>query len=474
MTQDHAALAATLEKVAALACEFHRGLKDRPVAARYDPEPWLDRLDESGQGAAAAIDAFSQRIMPHLSGSVGPRYLGFVTGGVTPAALAGDWLAAAVDQNLAVPGDSIATQVSLQALGWIMDLFALPRRDFDGCFTTGATASNFLSLIVARQWAGEVASTSPADTGGNGGGGLKVFSATPHASFIKVMGLSGLGRDHVRAVDTLAEREAMDPADLDWRLATAGPGPKMVVASAGTVSTADFDDLSRVAEVCRAHQAWLHVDGAFGIFARCVPDLAPLAAGLELADSITGDAHKWFNVPYDSGFFLTRRIDLLERACDLDAAYLASEGAEPRFIGRGIENSQRFRALPLWLTLKAYGREGAAAVVKSCCAHASALGAWIEAAPEFELLAPVKLNVVIFRPLAPEGRDPSAFNKALLARLNADGKAFMTPGQFAGNQGIRAAFTNWMTDGTDLPIITEALRAAWQETDEQGQGRVVP
>ncbi len=474
MAQDHDSLAATLEKVATLACEFHRGLKDRPVAARYDSDPWLDRLDESGQGAAAAIDAFSQRIMPHLSGSVGPRYLGFVTGGVTPAALAGDWLAAAVDQNLAVPGDSIATQVSLQALGWIMDLFALPRREFDGCFTTGATASNFLSLIVARQWAGEAAGVSPADAGCNGAGGLKVFSATPHASFIKVMGLSGLGRDHVRAVNTLPGREAMDAADLDWRLATAGPGPKMVVASAGTVSTADFDDLARVAEVCRAHGAWLHVDGAFGIFARCVPELAPLAAGLEQADSITGDAHKWFNVPYDSGFFLTRRIGLLERACDIDAAYLASEGAEPRFIGRSLECSQRFRALPLWLTLKAYGKEGAAAVVKSCCAHAAALGAWIEGTSQFELLAPVKLNVVIFRPLVPEGRDPAAFNKALLSRLNAEGKAFMTPGEFAGKEGIRAAFTNWMTDEADLPIITKALQAAWYETDNQGKGNNNP
>jgi glutamate/tyrosine decarboxylase-like PLP-dependent enzyme len=470
MAEDHARLATTLEKVATLASEFHSGLAQRPVAARYDADPWQDRLDESGQGAEAAIDAFAGRIMPHLSGSVGPRYLGFVTGGVTPAALAGDWLAAAVDQNLAMPGDSIATQVSLQALGWVLDLFGLPRREFDGCFTTGATASNFLSLVVARQWAGEADGVSPADTGCEGASTLKVFSATPHASFIKVMGLTGLGRDRVRAIATLPGREAMDPADLDWLLATAGPGPKMVVASAGTVSTTDFDDLARVAEICRTHGAWLHVDGAFGIFTRCVPSLAHLAAGLELADSITGDAHKWFNVPYDSGFFLTRRIDLLERACGVEAAYLQSGGSEPRFIGRGLECSQRFRALPLWLTLKAYGRKGAAAVVESCCAHAGALGEWIGGTPEFELLAPVNLNVVIFCAVAPEGRDAAAFNKALLARLNAGGKAFMTPGEFAGRKGIRAAFTNWMTDKGDVSLVTEALREAWRETKDQAEG----
>ena len=460
MKDDYERLPEVLDRVLRLTRDFHEELPERPVAASYDPAPPQSRLPNEGEGADAALLAFARDLAPHLSASVGPRYLGFVTGGVTPAALAGDWLVAAVDQNLGSPGDSIATRVSGEALGWLLDLFNLPRDRFTGVFSTGATASNFLALLTALEWAGEQAGVSPGDEGIHALPALPVFSATPHASFIKVMGISGLGRRAWRKVATLPGREAMDPQDLDRALGTAGEGPKMVVASAGTVTTTDFDDLPAVAEVCRARNAWLHVDGAFGMFARCVSDLAPLASGLELADSITGDAHKWLNVPYDCGFYFTHRVDLLERSCGVVAAYLDTGSAEPAFMNRGVENSQRFRALPVWLALKAYGYAGVEAMVQSCCRHARSLGAWIEESSDYELLAPVRLNVVAFRGLAFGSSDPDAFNRDLLARINATGKVFMTPGAFGGKSGIRAAFSNWSTQDEDLQIITAALREA--------------
>ena len=406
------------------------------------------------------MEAFAREVAPYLSGSIGPRYLGFVTGGVTPAALAGDWLAAAVDQNLGSSGDSIATRISLETLSWLLDLFELSENRFAGVFTTGATASNFLALLTALEWAGERVGVSPGQKGLHALPPVSVFSATPHASFIKIIGIAGVGRRAWRKVGTLPGREAMDPDDLDRLLGESGSGAKIVVASAGTVTTTDFDDLHRIADICAERDAWLHVDGAFGIFARCVGELAPLAAGLERAHSITGDAHKWLNVPYDCGFYFTQRMDLLERSCGVVAAYLDTGATEPAFMNRGVENSQRFRALPAWFTLKAYGREGVMATVESCCRHARTLGAWIERSEDYELLAPVRLNVVAFRGVPPQSADPATFNSELLSRLNAGGKVFMTPGAFGGKKGIRAAFSNWSTDDGDLETIIRALREA--------------
>ena len=451
-----------LNRVVRLTEEFRESLADRPVSATYDSTLDPRNLPRTGDGAGAAVGAFAREVAPYLSASVGPRYLGFVTGGVTPAALAGDWLAAAVDQNLGSPGDSVATRVSLETLAWLLDLFELPRDRFSGAFTTGATASNLLALLTALEWAGEQAGASPGQDGLRALPPVSVLSATPHASFIKIMGVAGVGRRAWQKVDTLPGREAMDPEDLDRRLKNSATGAKIVVASAGTVTTTDFDDLTVIADICVARNAWLHVDGAFGIFARCVRELAPLAAGLERAHSITGDAHKWLNVPYDCGFYFTHRMDLLERSCGVVAAYLDTGSNEPAFMNRGVENSQRFRALPAWLTLKAYGREGVMAMVESCCRHARNLGAWIEQSEDYELLAPVRLNVVAFRGVPPQSEDPAAFNRELLSRLNTGGKVYMTPGAFGGKDGIRAAFSNWSTDDGDLEVIIAALQEARQ------------
>ena len=462
--QDYENLKALLQAAQDQALSFHEGLADRSVAANY-PLLTLDSLAETGAGSAAALESFQDQIAPHLSGSIGPRYLGFVTGGTTPAALAGDWLAAAVDQNMAAPGDSIATQVSLQTIGWLLDLFDLPRDEFAGTFTTGATAANLMAILSAREWASETAGHSAAADGLTAVTPLSVYSATPHASFVKMMAVAGLGRNQIIPLERLPGTEAMDPASLARELRDGGLGPKMVVASGGTVTGTDFDDLIAVAEICRDYDAWLHVDAAFGIFARCLPELRPAIAGLELADSITGDAHKWLNVPYDSGFFFTRHMDFLDKACGMDAAYLKTETEEPSFMNRSVEGSQRFRALPIWMSLKAYGREGIARIAAENCRLAAALGDWIEASPDYELLAPVKLNVVCFRGLCPgEEEEIEAHNPALLRRINATGKVYMTPGKLQGKTGIRAAFSNWMTEDADLDLIIEALQQAAGES----------
>ncbi|MHA1538746.1 MAG: pyridoxal-dependent decarboxylase [Alphaproteobacteria bacterium] len=189
--------------------------------------------------------------------------------------------------------------------------------------------------------------------------------------------------------------------------------------------------------------------------------MAGLAAGLERADSIAGDCHKWLKVPYDSGFFFTRRGDLLERAQEVSAAYLAGGGAEPAMMSRTLESSQRFRALPAWMTLIAYGRKGVVDVVRANCAQAARLAEWIETAPGFTLLGPARLNVVVLSVSEDDGAPASAArNGALLAALARGGKVLATPGAVGEQAGIRMCFSNWLTGDADLPVIFEALTAA--------------
>lgn len=466
MHDDAAMLNHLLADATAFADGFQSGLSDRPAAAPAEAlnVPPDEGIPSVGIGARAALRAFSAHYASGLSGSAGSRYLGFVTGGSTPAALAGDWVAAAADQNVASPGDSVAVALTARTLDWLKQLFALPSDRFDGAFTTGATGANFACLIAAREWAGERAGYDIARKGLAGGPPIAIYSACPHASFVKVARFTGLGEDAIRPVGRIGETEEMDPDALEAALAAApSDEQKIVCASAGTVTTTAFDDLVAIASICRRYEAWLHVDGAFGLFARTVPELAGRTTGIEHADSITVDGHKWLNVPYDCGFYFTRRVDLVERAAGALPAYLDVEsGGMPHYINRVLEGSQRFRALPVWMTLMAYGAEGVRRVVRENVRLARRLADWIEESATYELLAPTTLNVVCFRAVPPDDVDGAAFNTERLQTLNETGETFLTPGAYAGKTGFRAAFSNWRTTDEDLDRIVRALQTVAQ------------
>ena len=269
----------------------------------------------------------------------------------------------------------------------------------------------------------------------------------------------GLGRDQVRAVGQLPGREAVDPAALEAALQALHGQPAVVVAAAGTVNSTDFDDLQALAALKRRYNFWLHVDAAFGGFAAVVPALAGRVAGWEQADSITIDAHKWLNVPYDAAMLFTRHPAQQAEVFKNSAAYLGPLGERPDFVHLTPENSRRFRALPVYLSLLAYGRAGIADIVTRNCAQATALGELLAAAPAFRLLAPVTLNVVCFTLAGPPAPTAAAIAR-LLAHVQASGEAFLTPTFFAGEPGIRAAFSNWRTEAPDVPRVARALAAA--------------
>ncbi|MGB2818239.1 MAG: pyridoxal-dependent decarboxylase [Burkholderiaceae bacterium] len=435
-------------------------LDHRPVAvapgARLSPEG----LDETGAGFAAALDRFNTRFAAGFSASAGPRYLGFVTGGVTPAALAGDWLTSAWDQNPTSGLDSAAPDLERETLACLRSLFGLSDAH-GGAFVTGATMANFVGLALGREWIGERHGVRVAEQGAAALGPVRILSGAAHSSIYKAASMLGLGRSAVATVPVLPEREAVDVAALDARLAALHGEPCIVVANAGTVNTVDFDDLVAIAALRERHPFWLHVDAAFGAFAAVSPEHAARVDGLDLADSICIDAHKWLNVPYDAAMQFTRRTDLQLRVFMNSAAYLGDPGARPDFVHLTPENSRRLRALPTWFALRAYGRAGVQEIVRSCCRHAADLGDRIARSGRFRLLAPVRMNVACFtlRDALP-GAAGEAAVQDFVRRVRDGGELFITPTVYQGHWGLRAAFSNWRTTAADVDRAWRALEAA--------------
>ncbi|MFE6051854.1 pyridoxal phosphate-dependent decarboxylase family protein [Kitasatospora sp. NPDC056446] len=464
LAADLARLPELLEETRQQAVAFLDGLDRRPVvpAPPAPTEPAPARPVEAGGGLSAALAEFAERWEPRLSASAGPRYFGFVTGGATPAALAGDWLTAAVDQNSNSSLDPAGQHLERETVGLLRGLFGLSAAHH-GTFVSGATMSNTVGLAIAREWLGERLGVDVAEDGVGALGRVRVLSGSAHSSVSKALSVLGLGRTALRTVPALPGREAVDPAALERALAEAD-GPCVVVANAGTVNTVDFDDLRAIAELRERYGFWLHVDAAFGAFAALSPEHAELVAGLDLADSVCVDLHKWLNVPYDSAVQFTRRPDLQARVFRNAAAYLGPApgagrehpgGEQPDLVHLTPENSHRLRALAAWFTLRAYGRSGYREIVERNVAGARALGEAVGRIDGLRLLAPVRLNVVCFT-LA---TDPTPERLAALAAELAD-EAFVTPTRYAGLPALRAAFSNWRTTGEDVRRTAEALAEA--------------
>lgn len=464
---------------------FFQSLQDRPVTnhqcMRSNIDRWADQPEVLEQGIA--IDALIQHVQndvfPGLAASRGGRYWGFVTGGASPVATFADWLVSTMDQNVSHNDGSIAGDIERLTLTALCDLFELPQC-FNGIFTTGATASNFLAALCIRQKAGEYLGVNIARDG-MCHLDLDVFSTTPHASMLKTLGMAGIGHHSIVNVAAVTGTERMDVSALVTALSASDAKSKCVIASAGTVTGTDFDDFQAIAELCREHDAWLHVDAAFGMFERLISGSSGKTKGIELADSITLDCHKWLNVPYDCGVFLTRQSQHLFDSCHVPAPYLMDSVDEPDFMSLGIENSRRFRAFPVYLSILAYGKAGIRAGVKSNMDLAHSLASWLAQNERFELLYPCQLNVVVFRPLPKalpkkstvscndvhdglEATSLDAFCQAFLQTLNQEGRVFMTSGRWQGKACIRAALSNWSTTTEDMAIAQQALMSALDKT----------
>lgn len=416
-----------------------------------------EALSEQGQGFANALQTFDQKYRPWITASAGPRYFGFVTGGATPAAVAGDWLTAAFDQNSTNSGESSTAAVEQETIHMLRQLFGLPD-SFFGSFVSGATMSNFVGLALGRQWVGHQAGINVALDGLQSlPFPVRILSSAIHASAVKSLAMLGLGRNSWVSVPSLADREAIDLNALENHLKNLNGQPCIVVANAGTVNTVDFDDIQTLVALRRKYAFWLHVDAAFGGFVACTPSHQHLIQGWDQADSITIDAHKWLNVPYDSAMIFTRHKALqLEVFQNANARYLGDPEKDFNYINYTPENSRRFRALPAWFSLKAYGRQGYRAIVENNIALARQLGEFIAQSADFRLLAPVRACVVCFT-LQTDDHSLQAQVNQFLQCLLERGKVVLTPTVYQGIPAMRAALVNWRTTAADLEVTKTEL-----------------
>ncbi|SER44471.1 pyridoxal phosphate-dependent decarboxylase family protein [Neolewinella agarilytica] len=448
-----------LNEVRDFACGF-RSDDSLPAGSTLTSVP-EENLPLVGAGAQDAMEVFLKQWVRYLVASPSNRYLGYVTGGTTPAALLGDWLASAADQNpQAVKGfGDVSAAIEIATIRMLRELFVLPDT-FNGGFVTGATMSSFTCLGVARQWVGRQQGYDVAKDGLQQP--VPVLTATPHSSAVKCLAMLGIGSRNIVKVDTLPGREAMDVDDLQQKITSLNGAPFILIASGGTVNTVDFDDLLALARIREKHPCWIHVDAAFGGFAAISPDHAYLLAGWEMADSITVDNHKWLNVPYDSACWFVRADHAPLQVATFQnssAPYLGDPAADFNYLNVGPENSRRLRALPAWFSLQAYGRSGYEDIVTRCIRTAFLLGEAISASPRFELLAEVKLNVVAFTIV----RGTAEQVDALAHQLNERGKYFLTPTTLFGRRGLRAAFVNWQCQTAQVEEIMAELNTAHRE-----------
>jgi glutamate/tyrosine decarboxylase-like PLP-dependent enzyme len=426
-------------------------------------------LPKKGLGTEGSLRLFKNKFADLMVASTGPRYWGFVTGGTTPAALAGDWLSTLYDQNTQSNSKNrgdVSAVVEFETIKILRGLLRLPDTFFGG-FVTGATMSNFTCLAVARQWYGKEIGVDIAEDGLFGLQDLKIFSAMPHSCVHKDLSMLGIGRKQLIKLKTeLNNRESMDIADLEKHLKTLklNNQPCLVISSGGTVNTVDFDDLKAISKLKNKYNFWWHIDAAFGAFAACSPKYSGLLKGWEKADSIAVDLHKWLNVPYDSAVaFVDEKHLNLQRETfqNANAAYLGDPKLDFNFLNFLPENSRRMRALPAWMTLMAYGREGYQDIVERNVENAQLLGNKIEQSVDFQLLAPVRLNCVCFTLTGKTAAEVSAF----LSKLTARAKVYMTPTVYLGQTAIRAAFVNWRTENTDVEMAFEEMMAVLKSTN---------
>ncbi|MFM2267596.1 MAG: hypothetical protein RL757_1037 [Bacteroidota bacterium] len=460
--KDLSQLDSILQETKQYALDYLENLHHRPTSSTFTLPKSLE-LPNSGIGTTAALQQFQQYFDAALVASSGPRFWGFVTGGTTPAAIAGDWLTSVFDQNtqqMQGQGD-ISAVIEQQTMQLLLQLFDLPN-DFQGGFVTGATMSNFTCLAVARQWLGRAQGRDIAREGV--GGKMTVLTAVPHSSAVKSLAMLGIGSNNFKTIKVLkGNREAIDVVDLERQIQKLRGKPFVLISSGGTVNTVDFDDFEAIAALQKKYQFWWHIDAAFGAFAACSPAYRHLLNGWEQADSITIDGHKWMNVPYESAIYFIKKahqILQIETFQNANAPYLGNPAENFNYLNRLPENSRRLKALPALLSLWAYGKKGFQEIVENSVACAQYFGQHIQQNPNFQLLAPVRLNTVCFT-LAGYENDPKTH--VFLKKLNETGKVFMTPTVYDGKKGIRAAFVNWRTTTKDVDFVVELMKNSMRD-----------
>jgi len=453
-----------------------RTVRDRPawqpmpaaIRGAFDgPVPW------EGQGAEQAYEDFVRTVLPYPNGNLHPRFWGWVHGGGSPLGMMADMLAAGLNPHLAGFNQAPAL-VEHEVIRWLAELLGMPA-NASGVLVTGATMANVLGLAVARYAKARDAGFDVREDGLQGRAGPRLMmygSIETHAWAAKAAELLGLGRASFRRI-SVDESYRIDLPVLAAAVTAdrvAGHYPFCVIGTAGTVNTGATDDLQWLADFCAANGLWFHVDGAFGAFVRISPTLRPIVAGIERADSLSFDLHKWMYLPFEVACVLVRDPVMHRAAFTASASYLAdatrgvAAGGFP-FADRGMDLTRSFKALKVWMSMKAHGVHALAALIEQNVADVRYLTERIVADSELELLAPAPLNVACFRfapPDLPADR-LDALNAELVIRIQEHGIAVPSGTTLRGRYAIRVANVNHRSRREDFDVLIAAVKRIGRE-----------
>jgi len=438
-----------LQNAAERAIDYLESLNSRPVAPDLGAASKLVMLDQSmpegPSDPAKVIQQLDEMCTPATMAMAGPRFFGFVIGGSLPVTLAANWLAGAWDQNTAFYNATPATAYLEQvASGWLLDLFHLPRT-IEAAFVTGATMANFSALAAARNAVLKQAGWNvEADGLFNAPPVTVIVGAEAHPSLIKALGMLGFGRN--RTVKVTADEQGRMRADGLPVIS----GPTIVCTQAGNVNSGALDPIGEICDIAHQEGAWVHVDGAFGLWAMAVPSLAQLAEGMEKADSWGTDFHKWLNVPYDSGLALVRDGDALCAAMAVTAEYLPTTSMYRNPSDFVPELSRRARGVEAWAALQSLGRQGVVELIERNCRQARRFAEGLRAAG-YEVLNDVVLNQVLVA-----FGDPETTNR-VISGIQTDGTCWCGGTVWHGRTAMRISVSSWATTDQDVEQSLEAM-----------------
>jgi len=447
-----------LDVAAQAARRYLAGVGDRPVWPQIGEDELRERLAvglaDEGLDPAVVVEELAAAADPGLVANAGPRYFGFVIGGTLPAALGADWLVSAWDQfGSGGPVSPAMTVIEDIAGEWSLELLGLPPTCSVG-FVTGAQGANTTCLAAARYEVLRRVGWDVEHDGLPGAPAVRVIvGAEAHVTIFRALRLLGFGADTAVRVPA-DEQGRMKPAALEGELAGM-TGPAIVCAQAGNVNSGAFDPLEDIAEICARAGAWLHVDGAFGLWAAATPARRALVRGAERADSWAVDAHKWLNVPYDCALAICAHPDAHHAAMELRAPYL--EERRQSWDGPLVpESSRRPRGVTVYAAIRSLGRRGVAELMERCCRHARAMAGRLGSDPGVEVLNEVVLNQVLVR-----FADDDAVTRAVVDEVQREGTCWLGATTWRGRGAMRVSFSNWSTTDEDVERSAEAILAAF-------------
>ena len=461
-------------EIVELVAAYLAGLRARPVFRPMDPRERRALLEqplgEAGAAPEVILEAFRGAVLPHPMGNGHPRFFGWVNSPPAPIGVLAEFLAAAMNPSCA-GGDHAAIYLERGVIRWLMELVGFPTAESMGLLVSGGSMAALIGLAAARHRVAAAQGWNVRDDGLQAGHPpLMLYVAEEgHSCLRKAAELLGLGAASIRTIPVDADFRMSVPALRDAVTAdrAAGRVPACVAASAGTVSTGAVDPLDALADICAEHGLWFHVDGAYGGFGVLDPARASRYTGLERADSLALDPHKWLSVPIECGAVLVRDGVVLREAFSLVPPYLRTEegkgfGGLPWFSEYGPEQTRGFRALKLWMVLQHLGRRGVASLVARHIALATHLAACVDAAPDLERLAPVELSIVCFRYVPPGLRGDHArlndLNQRIMEAIQSGGNAFLTGTVLRGDFALRACVLHYATTEDDVAALVDVVR----------------